>query len=81
MKQFIELTKEKLGYLKHKEHCFISFAEGGAMGCPGEVQVITAGGYAYSFNLILGDIRWDVATEVLPALGKALQVPYAPLNT
>ncbi len=71
MKQFKELSKERLGLLKHKEQCFISFAEGGAMGCPGEVQVITAGGYAYSFNCVYGDARWDDAIEVLPALGES----------
>lgn len=70
MKEFDELTKDDLGLLKHKEHCFVSFAEGGAMGMPGEVQIITAGGYAYSCNCVYGDIKWEDIEEVLPVLAE-----------
>ena len=48
MKEFRELTKDKFGLLKNKEYYFISYASGGAMGMPGEIQVITADGNAFS---------------------------------
>ncbi len=71
MKEFTVLTKDDLGLMKHKEHCFISFAESGAMGMPGEVQVITAGGYAYSCNCVYGDVKWEDVEEVLPVLAES----------
>ncbi len=31
---------------------------------PGEVQVITAGGYAYRCNCLYGDVKWEDIEEV-----------------
>lgn len=46
----------------------VSFAEGGAMGSPGEVEIVTKEGKWYKTNYAFGTIYWNQLLEVIPML-------------
>lgn len=48
----------------------VSYAEGGAMGSPGEVEIVTRDGKWHTTNYAFGTIYWIQLLEVIPMLGE-----------
>ena len=47
---------------------FIMIAEGGAMGEPGAVNIVTAGGSVFHCNYVFGDIDFRKLCKAIPVL-------------
>lgn len=68
MKETIEITESN-----YKGYCSIdivafSFAQLGAMGAPGTVEIIDSDGWLYHTNYCNGDLNFDHLLEVVPVL-------------
>lgn len=48
----------------------VSYAEGGAMGSPGGVEIVTRDGKWYTTNYAFGTMYWNQLLEVIPMLGE-----------
>lgn len=72
----INLTKQN-----YKEHIpldivALSFAEGGAMGCPGNVEIVTFDQNFYCFNYCYGDLEEDKIYSICPELRECSFGPF-----
>lgn len=67
-----ELCKADLTKELSEKIWFFKIAEGGAMGSPGEVAVITNDGTMYAFNYIYGDIMYEDVKEFFPVITKCM---------
>lgn len=69
--EFLNITSKNYKIINYDEILFLSFAEGGAQGTPGEVNIITGKSSkikAYSTNYLLGKIKFDEIIELFPPL-------------
>ncbi len=62
----IELCNAELESSLFENARYFAIAEGGAMGCPGEINILTAEGRHYCMNYMYGDIDLDKFGEVFP---------------
>lgn len=70
MRKPIELCNADLTKATFKDVMFFSLAEGGAMGCPGEILVCLKTGEQYAFNFVYGDAEIKKVEELFPPLTK-----------
>lgn len=66
--QKIELCNADLNHATFKNVMFLSFAEGGAMGCPGEIIFYVKTGEGYSLNYVYGDAALNKVKKLCPVL-------------
>lgn len=65
----IKLEKATLSTVPYDKIRYFSLAEGGAMGCPGEVLMVTSDGEVYQANYCYGDISYGDLVTAFPTLG------------
>ena len=65
----IKLEKATLSTVPYDKVRYFSLAEGGAMGCPGEVLMVTSDGEVYQANYCYGDISYGDLVAAFPTLG------------
>lgn len=65
----IKLEKATLSTVPYDKIRYFSLAEGGAMGCPGEVLMVTSDGEVYQANYCYGDISYGDLVAAFPTLG------------
>ncbi len=65
----IKLEKATLSTVPYDKIRYFSLAEGGAMGCPGEVLMVTSEGEVYQANYCYGDISYGDLVAAFPTLG------------
>jgi len=68
MRDVIELCNAELTKATFKDVMFLSYAEGGAMGCPGEILIFLKTGELYSLNYVYGDVKLNKVIELFPVL-------------
>ena len=68
MEKIVITKKDDLFTIKVEDVWFFHIAEGGAMGCPGEVIVVTKHGKRYIFNYIESEISFIDVLEFFPPL-------------
>ena len=64
----IELCNADLNKATFKNVMFLSFAEGGAMGCPGKIIFYVKTGEGYSLNYVYRDADLNKVKELCPVL-------------
>ena len=74
MNKQIELCNADLNKATFKNVMFLSFAEGGAMGCPGKIIFYVKTGECYSLNYVYGDAELDKVKELLLELKEKIEV-------
>ena len=67
--QITKLKKATLSTVPFDKVRYFSVAEGGAMGSPGEVMMVTSEREVYSANYCYGDISYGDLVAVFPTLG------------
>lgn len=68
MRNVIDLCNEDLTRATFKDVMFLSFAEGGAMGTPGEIIFFVKTGELYTLNYVYGDVQLKKVIELFPTL-------------
>ena len=63
-----EICNSDLKKETFKDAQFIMIAEGGAMGEPGAVCIVTAGGNIFHCNYVYGDVKLSELTDTIPVL-------------
>lgn len=70
MKEGIRIDKKNFMEYDTTNAVAVSFAHPGAMGCGGEVIVVTSDGECYATNYAYGDLEWEELVKFIPVIGE-----------